>query len=423
MVTIEVDTMDSMIAKTLERDSEMEIEMMDLFEDLSLEDIVANKACVGKVMGCKNMAASVVKKILMGIWNLEDVWRIKKFEDGVLGFFFESEADCTFVMNKRPWLVNGVLLNLKPWPIEGEVRVSEFELACFWVEFHGLPTRCLSENNIPLLAKKVGQLVKSGGKRKEETLGSMPEVWVHFKYEKLPYLCFNCGMLAHSNKDCSATTAWVTPPKGAAVRMYGPWIKVEGSSGSYFSAATYRREIVHCNEGAQFNAVGQRTRGNWKRRPLAFRKEDGEGSSQAPSDLSNPPNVFEMIVHLSGSKKRKAHQWYQPIPDKLKESPFEEEVHETGTIDNAAPEDKLTDADGKEITVEKIDLGFIGPKYTWMRKRGAANSVRKRLDRAITSADWCLQFPEAAVLHHPILASDHAPIAMDTQLKQKRISD
>ncbi|KAF4375589.1 hypothetical protein G4B88_022236 [Cannabis sativa] len=225
MVTVTVDTRDDSVEKMMERDSEMEIEMMELFEDLTLEDIVANKACVGKIMGCKNMAASVVKKILLGIWNLEDGWRMKKFEEGVLGFFFESEADCSFVLNKRPWLVNGVLLNIKPWPLEGEVRLSEFELARFWVEFHGLPTRCLSENNIPILAKKVGQLVKSDGKSKEET--------------------------------------------------------TEGPSGSCFNAAAFKRERLLCNEGVKLIGGNARQKGSWKRRPLPVQKEAGEGSSQA----------------------------------------------------------------------------------------------------------------------------------------------
>uniref|UniRef100_A0A803Q136 Reverse transcriptase domain-containing protein n=1 Tax=Cannabis sativa TaxID=3483 RepID=A0A803Q136_CANSA len=93
----------------------MEIEMMELFEDLTLEDIVVNKACVGKIMGCKTMAASVVRKALTGIWNLKNPWKVKNFEEGVLGFFFESEEDCTMVMNRRPWLINGVLLNLGLW--------------------------------------------------------------------------------------------------------------------------------------------------------------------------------------------------------------------------------------------------------------------------------------------------------------------
>uniref|UniRef100_A0A803PVA8 DUF4283 domain-containing protein n=1 Tax=Cannabis sativa TaxID=3483 RepID=A0A803PVA8_CANSA len=115
-------------------------------------------------MGCKNMVASVVKKINLGVWNLEQNWRMKKFEEGVLGFSFDSQADCTTVMNKRSWQVNSVLLNLKLWPIEGEVRMSKFDTTQFWVEFHGLPTRSLSESNIPILAKKVGQLVKTDGK-------------------------------------------------------------------------------------------------------------------------------------------------------------------------------------------------------------------------------------------------------------------
>uniref|UniRef100_A0A803P4L2 Reverse transcriptase n=1 Tax=Cannabis sativa TaxID=3483 RepID=A0A803P4L2_CANSA len=31
------------------------------------------------------------------------------------------------------------------------------------------------------------------------------------------------------------------------------------------------------------------------------------------------------------------------------------------------------------------------------------------------SADWCLNFPKATVLLHPIMASDHAPVVLDTQ--------
>ncbi|KAM6577564.1 hypothetical protein CsatB_029401 [Cannabis sativa] len=107
--TIQVVSTDGDAGRLLERDSNMEVEMMKLFEDLSLEDIVSNKACVGKVVGCKNMDASVVKKIFLGIWNLEKGWKMKKFEEGVLGFFFDSEDDYTMVMNRRPWLVNGEL--------------------------------------------------------------------------------------------------------------------------------------------------------------------------------------------------------------------------------------------------------------------------------------------------------------------------
>ncbi|KAF4395877.1 hypothetical protein G4B88_028047 [Cannabis sativa] len=515
MVTVTVDTRDDSVAKTMERDSEMEIEMMELLEDLTLEDIVANKACVGKIMG------------------------MKKFEEGVLGFFFESEADCSFVLNKRPWLVNGVLLNLKPWPLEGEVRLSEFELARFWVEFHGLPTRCLSENNIPILAKKVGQLVKSDGKSKEET--------------------------------------------------------TEGPSGSCFNAAAFKRERLLCNEGVKLIGGNARQKGSWKRRPLPVQKESGEGSSQAtavpdrsagkmegtkegtlhgvlhgsgrplcskdddvaqregkivvprefenppreeclnippkniltelptpdfasvgheielgllpnigpsliqslniphiwtcksqmphhfpepinfkwptndpqlqklycdllgpdytnlykvqPSLISNPPNVSEMIVHLLGSRKRKAHTWYQPIPDKLENSPFEE-VSQSATTINDLKASK-TDGEGEEVAGESFKAGTSRGNPRGRRKKGETSSsflkrtrrtelfgqcsscmgrlmvvkrMRsgngflpwKRLDRVIACADWCVKFPEAAVVHHAIMASDHALVVLDS---------
>uniref|UniRef100_A0A803NHY2 Reverse transcriptase domain-containing protein n=1 Tax=Cannabis sativa TaxID=3483 RepID=A0A803NHY2_CANSA len=163
-----VDVVDKASGKLLERDSAMEMEMLELFEDITLEDIVSNKACVGKIMGCKDMPNSVVKKRLMGIWRNLGVWRMKKCREGVLGFFFDTEVGCSFVMDKYPWLVNGVLLNLKPWPLEGEVRMAEFEVARYWVQFHDLPTRFLSGDNTTIIAKKAGEFVKTNEKSKFE---------------------------------------------------------------------------------------------------------------------------------------------------------------------------------------------------------------------------------------------------------------
>ncbi|KAF4351120.1 hypothetical protein G4B88_025510 [Cannabis sativa] len=173
---IQVDFIDTEKEEVMKRDSALEMEMLELFEDITLEDVVASKACVGKVVGCKDMPASVVKKILGGVWRRLGFWRMKKCEEGVLGFFFDDEDDFHFVMEKRPWIINGVLLNLKPWPVEGEVRVGEFEVAQFWVQFHGLPTRFLSNDNVPILAKKVGNLVRMEDKRKDDLL-SRRKTW------------------------------------------------------------------------------------------------------------------------------------------------------------------------------------------------------------------------------------------------------
>lgn len=57
-----------------------------------------------------------------------------------------------------------------------------------------------------------------------------------------------------------------------------------------------------------------------------------------------------------------------------------------------------------------IDLGFIGPRFTWVNKREASKFVMKRLDRAICNKEWRILFPEAFVRHLVRRNSDHNPL-------------
>uniref|UniRef100_A0A803PRV9 Reverse transcriptase domain-containing protein n=1 Tax=Cannabis sativa TaxID=3483 RepID=A0A803PRV9_CANSA len=265
--------------------------MLELFEDITLEDVVASKACVGKVVGCKNMPASVVKKILGGVWRRLGFWRMKKCGEGVLGFFFYEEDDYHFVMERRPWIINGVLLNIKPWPVEGEVHSGEFEVASFWVQFHCLPTRFLSNENIPILAKKVGNLVKKEEKSKEELVrrgylrsnieiwlshpfpsgfflkaDGKPDSWVQFKYEKLPHLCFSCGRLAHWEKVCSDQPTMVYSKIGPAVPMYETWIKSKTGRSNCFNmkGKGTSQLIIEREEVPEWELTRNRGRNTWK---------------------------------------------------------------------------------------------------------------------------------------------------------------
>uniref|UniRef100_A0A803NT67 Reverse transcriptase domain-containing protein n=1 Tax=Cannabis sativa TaxID=3483 RepID=A0A803NT67_CANSA len=111
---MQVESVDEEMNTTLVRDGAIEMELLELFEDITLEEVVVNKACI---------------------------------------------------VLKRPWLVNGVLLNIKPWPVEGEVRTGEFAVARFWVQIHGLPTRCLTNDNLEIVAKKIGKGPQMGARR------------------------------------------------------------------------------------------------------------------------------------------------------------------------------------------------------------------------------------------------------------------
>ncbi|GLT58776.1 hypothetical protein SLA2020_316440 [Shorea laevis] len=59
-----------------------------------------------------------------------------------------------------------------------------------------------------------------------------------------------------------------------------------------------------------------------------------------------------------------------------------------------------------------MDMGFNGPKFTWVNKRSENQLIRERLDRAWGNPSWRVKFPEASVYHLPRLSSDHCPILL-----------
>ena len=56
------------------------------------------------------------------------------------------------------------------------------------------------------------------------SLDSGKELWVNFKYERLPNLCFWCGCLMHDDQDCHL---WVESEGSllAESKQFGPWLK------------------------------------------------------------------------------------------------------------------------------------------------------------------------------------------------------
>ncbi|XP_060974235.1 uncharacterized protein LOC133039370 [Cannabis sativa] len=63
-----------------------------------------------------------------------------------------------------------------------------------------------------------------------------------------------------------------------------------------------------------------------------------------------------------------------------------------------------------------IDLQFIGNKFTWQNNRFSGGLIRERLDRALCSPDWIVEYASAGVRNLPIAISDHAPIILDSHL-------
>ena len=62
---------------------------------------------------------------------------------------------------------------------------------------------------------------------------------------------------------------------------------------------------------------------------------------------------------------------------------------------------------------EFIDLGFIGPKFTWSKHCNNGHSIWERLDRGSAIDSWFLRYPGTWVYHLPCLSSNHCPLLIN----------
>ncbi|XP_062103618.1 uncharacterized protein LOC133814706 [Humulus lupulus] len=66
------------------------------------------------------------------------------------------------------------------------------------------------------------------------------------------------------------------------------------------------------------------------------------------------------------------------------------------------------------------DMGFVGPKYTWVNKHRDSSFVQERLDRFVCNSAWMNYFPDSHISHLTFRGSDHRPIALATN---RRLAD
>jgi len=67
-----------------------------------------------------------------------------------------------------------------------------------------------------------------------------------------------------------------------------------------------------------------------------------------------------------------------------------------------------------------VDLGFKGKPWTWWCFRENDGIIQERLDRAIVSPGWRLEFHLAQIIHLNTEASDHSALLLNTDPKPIR---
>ena len=104
----------------------------------------------------------------------------------------------------------------------GEIN---FDNASFWVQLHGIPPQYLTLEAALKISNMIGEVSQPKEFKKVDggnflwlkvkldlslplcrghliSLENGKQIWVSFKYQRLPNLCYWCGWLTHDDKDC-----------------------------------------------------------------------------------------------------------------------------------------------------------------------------------------------------------------------------
>ena len=87
------------------------------------------------------------------------------------------------------------------------------------------------------------------------SLDSGKELWVPFKYERLPSLCFWCGCMTHDDRDCEL---WVESEGSLSheSQQFGPWLKET----SFMPTRRYMVKVSGFFAGKKFEALTEKSR-------------------------------------------------------------------------------------------------------------------------------------------------------------------
>ena len=213
------------------------------------------------------------------------------------------------------------MLFIDRWPNSGDQIDANLSSFSCWVKAIGIPLHLLTEKNIRKIdgyAVEVEKVQFNTAQKahwrnfihfkatihSENSIspgwfvpGNRRQIWVQFKYERLPIICYKCGLIGHKKLQCNASQEVVKDSEGKSIPLFGPWIQSDC-------------HIKDCFEGAKVgDGTPPKRNGAFERYKARKTKERAEVSVLSPgisSDWLDSGQVRD--VHWrSGSRRRLAY--------------------------------------------------------------------------------------------------------------------
>lgn len=251
--SMEDNTLSHLFEETVQISSEQLTWKLDLGEIDPQEP--PGRVLLGKLISKEKLGRNAITGSLKKAWASFIGWSWKEGADGMIHFYFASQEDAWNVLRRRPWLVCEALLIIMTWPSWLNPSEIAFDNSPFWIRIKGIPLFFWNRTNIEKIALKASPNIKfprnfdfergsafgtgtlrfmahidinkplfSGFFMKREKL---KDLWLQFEYEKLPKICYKCGVISHEQKFCFKKPTVIKDGNGAFFPLFGNWMKWE----------------------------------------------------------------------------------------------------------------------------------------------------------------------------------------------------
>ncbi|XP_021747549.1 uncharacterized protein LOC110713404 [Chenopodium quinoa] len=222
--------------------------------DLGGVDIMPSKEkfhllLIGRLVTDRPYNVEAFKNTMTTTWCLRNKLIIRVLGPNLYAFQFFHWRDKERVLNGRPWCFDNKLIVMKE--VEGDEQPDQVSLyhSPFWVRIKNLPFNCRTDDDVKEIVANWGEVMEV----EEDILGldrfrrvklminitkplrrfqrildkGRKTVCVEFAFERLPFFCFACGVIGHSEKDCDM----VSEDSKKAKLGRGRWLRASPRKG------------------------------------------------------------------------------------------------------------------------------------------------------------------------------------------------
>lgn len=139
-------------------------------------------------------------------------------------FMFDNKIEVEKVIQSEPWTFNKHLIVMERYDTNSSIDDLTLDRTTFWLQVHGLPIKFINEKVVEKICEVLGKVIPTANPNESEggnfirvrvsmdvtgplcrgrlvSIGREKQVWISFKYERLPNICYWCGCFDHDNKD------------------------------------------------------------------------------------------------------------------------------------------------------------------------------------------------------------------------------